>query len=215
MGLAAAVHYLTLVVDDVLHGQCRRYHLATRSIVIELAAGQWKNLHTQRAQFVVGNLRIRAQSAAKFAVQIVLYDIVAALGTFHQQFDSTVAEQPHTDVCKVEMVLKQIVKCLHRRLLKHTLEHRRRAAVGNKDTMVGGHRRVEPQAIAHHIGIRHGRQLLGGTYIDVATHYHSVDALGRKIHQTLVERQLQVEQCLAESLASFPAEHRYGREYLS
>ena len=43
--LAPVVHYLPLVVDNVLYGLHRRNHLAARAEVVELTAGQRHHGH--------------------------------------------------------------------------------------------------------------------------------------------------------------------------
>ncbi len=215
MGLAAVVHYLTLVIDYILYGKSRRNHLAARAVVVKLASRQGQNGHAQRAQLVVDDLRIGAERTPEIGIQVVFGDILTTAGALHEQADGTVAEHPHAYVGKVKTCLQKVVKFGYARFLEHSLQHRGRLAVADEHTVVGGDGRIEPQAVAHHVGIGHGRQLLGSAYIYVAAYNHRMDIVGREAHQTLIQRKLQVEQRLRKALSALPSEHGNGCKYLT
>ena len=84
------------------------------------------------------------------------------------------------------MRAKQFLQFLDRWLLQHLFENRGSAAVGDEYPVVLGYRGVEPQAIAHHVGIWHRRQLFGGADIHIAAHNHRVDIIRGERHQSLV-----------------------------
>ena len=115
------------------------------------------------------------------------------------------------------MALLQLLQLLHTGFLQHPLQHLRRLPVGHEHAVMAGHGSVEPQPIAHHVGLRHRRQLRPTALADehVATHHHRVQPLGGLFHDLLIEWQLQREQILAKTLASLPSEHGDGRQNLS
>ena len=141
-----------------------------------------------------------AQGTAELGVEVVFFDgelsRPGVLGAFHQQLDSAVAEQPDANIGQVEMVFQQFRQALSIRLLQHHLQHIRRTTVTDKNTVVLGNRGVEPQAIAHHIGIGDSANALCCADIHIATDYHGGQSLRGLRHHTLVEGQLQVEQGL-------------------
>ena len=53
MRLAVMMHDVTLVVDNVLNGHRRGYHLPGRAEMIELATLQWNNGYRQVTQLGV------------------------------------------------------------------------------------------------------------------------------------------------------------------
>jgi hypothetical protein len=146
VGLAAVVHYLTLVIDYILYGKSRRNHLAARAVVVKLASRQGQNGHAQRAQLVVDDLRIGAERTPEIGIQVVFGDILTTAGALHEQADGTVAEHPHAYVGKVKTCLQKVVKFGYARFLEHSLQHRGRLAVADEHTVVGGDGRIEPQA---------------------------------------------------------------------
>ena len=81
--------------------------------------------------------------------------------------------------------------------------------------MIFGYRGIEPQTITDDISLRDRLQGLGGTNQHIATHHHRVDSLWRQSHHLLVKRQLQTQQILRESLASFPTKHWNRHEHLT
>ena len=113
------------------------------------------------------------------------------------------------------MLLLQLAQRLHRRFLQHLLQHGGGLSVTDEDAVILGRRGGQPQPVAHHVGLRHGLQRLGGADIDVAADHHRMDIAGGHSHQPLVERQLQVEQRLTEPLPPLPAEHRDRHQYLA
>ena len=113
------------------------------------------------------------------------------------------------------MLLQQFRQPLCTRLLQHHLQHIGCTAVADKHTMILGDRGVEPQAVAHHVGIGNGAYALCCADIYVAADYHRGQPVGSLRHHSLIERQLQVEQGLCQPLSAFPAEHRNGCQYLA
>ena len=69
-----------------------------------------------------------------------------------------VAEQPHADVGEIEVVALQLLQSVGAGLLQHLLQHLWRVPVGDEHPMIAGHAGIEPQPVAHHIGLRHWRQ---------------------------------------------------------
>ena len=81
--------------------------------------------------------------------------------------------------------------------------------------MVLGNGRIQPQSVAYHVRIRYLPDALSSPDIDVPADYHGRQPVRSLSHHTLIERQLQVEQCLRQLLSPFPAEHGYGSQYLA
>ena len=117
-------------------------------------------------------------------------------GVVGEHLDGLVRQEPYADVGEVEMVFLQSVERVDRWLLQHTLERRGVFAGAHKHAMILGNLRSKPQAIAHHVGLGDGLQGLGGANIHVTAHNHRAKALGRTVHDALVERQLQLQEVL-------------------
>ena len=88
-------------------------------------------------------------------------------------------------------------------------------AVTDEDTMILGDGGIEPQAVAHHVGVRNLSDALCCADIHVAADYHRMEARRSLLHDALIERQLQVEQRLRQALAALPAEHGDRCQYLA
>ena len=205
------MHNLALVVDEVLQRQRRADHLTTGAEVVELTARQGQYGHAELSQFRVVDERVGAQRTAELAIEVVL----AIAAFLHQQLHSPIGEQPHADVGQVVVVALQLIQRLDAGFLQHLFQHVGRLAATDEDAVVRGTRGVEPQSVAHHVGLGNGLQLSRGPYVDVAADHHRVDALRSHRHQPFVERQLQVKQRLVNALPALPAEHGYGHEHLS
>ena len=81
--------------------------------------------------------------------------------------------------------------------------------------MVLGQRRVNPQAVAHHVGFGDGLQRLRRTDVDVATGNEGVKPFGSLLHNALVEGQLRREQVLPQPLSLGPTEDGDGGQHLA
>ena len=76
--------------------------------------------------------------------------------------------------------------------------------------------RAEPQTVAYDVRILGYRlQRFGGAYVHVAAHYHRVQTAWGGVHDALVERHLQRQQVLVQTLSAFPAEHWQRCKYLA
>ena len=134
---------------------------------------------------------------------------------FSEQCYCPVAQYPYSYVCKVKASLQQLTECLHRGLLQHFFQYRGRLPVAHEHSVVACHRGIEPQSVAHHIGLGNGGECSFGTDEHVAAHYHGVHIARHRCHQLLIQWQLQVEQGLRQALSALPSEHRHGCEHLS
>ena len=110
--LAVVVHYLPLVVHDVLYVDHRRQQFVRCSEVVELAAGQWQYRHSQVANLLVLNTRVGAKCATEGSVEVVvvnlaLLDVAIGYRVAHKGAHGTVGQYPYADVGKVEVVGKQ------------------------------------------------------------------------------------------------------------
>ena len=215
--LTVVVHDVALVVDDILNSQRRGNHLARGSEMVELATRQRHDGYRQRLQLRVVDGRLSAQGAAEIGVQVIFADASppSIHRPPHEQLHGTVAEQPDADVRQVEMVLLQFGQPLDAGLLQHLLQHAGRPAVADEDTMILGNGGVEPQAIAHHVGLGNLSYALGSTDIDVAADNHRCQTLRSLFHQSFVERQLQVEERLRQLLSTLPAEYGNRCQHLA
>ncbi len=188
--LERVVHYFALVVYPVLDGQHRRHYLVGRTEVVELSARQGQYGHTESAHLGVVHGRLGTQTAAKLAIQVIVYHAPSLGRTAHEHLDSAVRQQPHAYIGQVEMLFLQLPQCLYRRFLEHTLQPGGRLMRGHKDTVVLGYLGAQPQAIAHHVDIGDGLQGLGGPYVHIAAHYHGTQGCRGLVHNMLIERHL-------------------------
>ena len=113
------------------------------------------------------------------------------------------------------MVLEQLAQHGWRGLLQHALQLRGPLPRGDKHAVVLGNLGAQPQPVAHHVGLGDGLQGLCGADIDVAAHHHGVQPGRCSRHDSLVERQLQLQQVLRKPLSALPAEHGQGGENLA
>ena len=113
------------------------------------------------------------------------------------------------------MICQQVGQLFRRWFLQHLLQHVGRTSVADEHSMMAGYRGVEPQAIAHHVGIGNIANTLSSPDIDVATDNHRGQTPWRLFHHALVEWQLQVKQRLRQALTTFPAEHGDGGQHLT
>ena len=216
MWLAVVVHNESLVGHHILEFHGRGDHLARRTKMIEGTTRQGHDGHRKTAQLRVVNQRIRAQRATKLIIEIIRLQLrLIGPTAFHEQTDSTVAENPYADIRQVIMLLLKFLQFLNTGLLEHLLQHLRRATVGHKDAMILGHAGIQPQTITHHVCLRHRRQGLSGGDEHIATNNHGIQAVGRLRHHLFIERQLQGQEILRQTLSPLPSEHRDGREYLA
>ena len=213
MRLQRMVHYLALVVHEVLYGKRGRYYFMARAEMIELATRQRQHSHGELRQFGVVDDGVSAQTAPEFGIQVVVLHRAVGVHRFlHEQPYRPVGQQPDADVGEVEMRIEEFAELLHRRFLEHALHHAGCLAARHEHAVVFGYLCAEPQPVAHHVGIGHRAEGLGGTDIHVAAHYHRVQAFRRSIHYALVERNLEREEVLRQPLSPLPPEHRHGGE---
>ena len=197
MGFAVDMHDLTLVVHKILQTQRRGNHLTRCAEMIELAPSQRQDGHLQGGYLIIGLRGVSAQGTAELGIKIVFLEIIrGTLAPLHQQFNGLIAEQPHTDIRQIEMILLQLSKCLYRWFLEHLLQHRRCTAIADEHPMILCHRGIEPEAIAHHISIRDRLKGLGSADKHIATHHHRMQTFRRSRHHLLVQRQLHTHQIL-------------------
>ena len=221
MWLAVVVHNLALVVHNVLYGEHRREQLVRCAEMVELATWQRQYHGLQCVYRLVLHARLVAESAAELAVHVVVHHLdrgyVRSVGrTLHEHFHGAVGENPYTDVGEVEVVGEQCGECLHRRLLKHTLQLGWLFARTDEHAVVLRYLRAEPQTVAYDVRILGYRlQRFGGAYVHVAAHYHRVQTAWGDVHDALVERHLQRQQVLVQTLSAFPAEHWQRCKYLA
>ena len=141
--------------------------------------------------------------------------IVGRRTALHEQAHGTVTEQPHSDISQIEMVVLQLLELTDGGFLQHTLQHLRRTAVADEDAMMAGHRGVEPDAIADDVGLRDWRQWLRGADEDIAADHHRVEPAGGRLHDVLIEGQLERQQVLRKSLSALPSEDGDGCQDLA
>ena len=224
--LDALVHYHTLVDDAVLHGECRTDHLAACAIMMKFASRQRQDSHFQCIQFRVCDLWVLAQGESEVRIEVIELDgrridtihhilLFGTEASVHEQTQCFVRQYPYTDVHQEEMLLHELTECLYRWFLQHVVELVGVVTSRHEDSVVLGKRRIDPQAVTHHIGIRNVLKRCIGTYIHVATHNHRLEPFGSFLHNLVVERQLQVEQVLRQFLSAFPSEHGDRSEYLA
>ena len=221
--LAVVVHDVALVVDHILDGHRRRDHLTRRAEVVERSSGQGYDGHGQLAQLRVVDGGMRTQRTTELGIEVVLLQErrspcgrnAGRSAALFQQLHGPVGEQPDADVGQVEMVLQQLRQLFRSRLLQHLLQHTGCPSVAHEDAVVPGDSGIEPQAVAHHVGIGYSIQPLCRTDVDIAADYHRGQPGGSLLHDALIERQLQVEQRLRKLLAALPPEHGYGGQYLA
>ena len=192
MWLTVMVHDVTLVVHHILDSYRRGYHLPRGTIVIERSPCQRHNSHCQFVQFRVVNGRMCAQRTTKLRIQVIFVYLCAPgiHRTFHQQLHSTVAQQPDADISQIEVVLQQRSQRFGTGFLEHHLQNVGCTLVTDKHPVVFGDRRIQPQAVANHIGIGNLSDALGSPDIYITADYHCRQPVWSLCHHTLVERQL-------------------------
>ena len=132
--------------------------------VVELATGERQNCNLQVCHFRIGNGWIGAESATELSVHVVgcdrtFGDMTFGSGMLHEYLYSTVAEYPHTDICKIEVVGSERSQSLNRRFLKHTLKLCRLFACRHEHAMILGGFGSEPQSVAYNVSpFRYGWQ---------------------------------------------------------
>ena len=84
------------------------------------------------------------------------------------------------------MLLHQLSESLDRRFLQHVVELVGVVATRHEDAMVLGKRRIDPQTVAHHIGIWNVLQRSIGTDIYVATHNHGGESGWSLLHYLVI-----------------------------
>ena len=124
--------------------------------MVEFATGERQNCNLQVCHFCIGNGWIGAESATELSVHVVgcdrtFGDMTFGSGMLHEHLYGTVAEYPHTDVGKIEVVGSERSQCLYRRLLKHTLKLCRLFACRHEHAMILGGFGSEPQSVAHYV----------------------------------------------------------------
>ena len=210
MGFAVDMHDLALIVYKVLQAQRRGNHLTRGAEVIELPTCQGQNGHFQGGYLIVGLRGVCAQGTAELRVEVVFF-----LTALYQQGNGLITEEPDTDIRQIEMILLKLSERLYRGFLEHLLQHRGRLAIADEHPVILRHRGIEPETIAHHIGIGNRLQGLGGPDEDIATDHHRMQALRRSSHHLLIQRQLHTHQVLREFLTPFPTEHRQRHQHLT
>ena len=129
MGLTTMMKNLPLVVDKVLYGECRRDDLTRSAKMIELSTRQRKDGNAELRELLIAEGGVGAKTASEVGVEVVGSDTHPRTlpcreeGFLHQQLNGAVAKQPHADIGKVEVVVKQFVECLDRRFLQHAFQH--------------------------------------------------------------------------------------------
>src|SRR5574344_2617662 len=92
--------------------------------------------------------------------------------------------------------------------LQHEVKHIGCLSVHEIHAMILGKRRIYPQTKAHHISIGYCLQRTCGPNEDVARNNKRVEVFWGFTHDVLIERQLEVKQCLIYLLPPYPPKHR-------
>ena len=66
------MHYLALVVHEVLYGERGGDYLMARSIMVELSARQRQYSYTKLRQVFVGHSGVGAEGTAEFGIHVVV-----------------------------------------------------------------------------------------------------------------------------------------------
>ncbi len=183
--------------------------------MIKLTTFQRYDGHLQAFQFRVVYHRIRTQGTSEFTIQVIFRNLIILHTALLEQCQCAVAEYPHADVCEIIVCLQEFIQLLHTWFLKHLLQQLRLLSATHKHTMVLGDVRIEPQSVAHHIGIGYRLQGLCGTYQHITAHNHGIQSVRGDAHHLLIERQLQGEQVLTEPLSPLPSEYGNRRQNLA
>ena len=218
MGFAIDMHNLTLIVHEVLQAQRGGNHLTRRTEMIELTTSQREDGHLQRRHLFIGLRGVCAEGTAKLGIEVVFSQtcIISLTGAaLRKKCYGLVAKKPHTNISQIEMVFLQFGERLHRRFLKHLLEHSGRTAIADEHAMILRHRGIEPETIAHHIGIGDGLQRLSGPDEYIATDHHRMQTFRSSSHHLLIKRQLNAHQILRKLLSPLPSEYGQGHQHLA
>ena len=113
------------------------------------------------------------------------------------------------------MSLHYLSKFLDRRFLQHALEHIGSLTPAHEYAVILCKRRVYPHSVADNISLGNWLQALCRAHIHIAARYERVIAVGRNVHHLFVERKLERQQILPQTLSFSPAEHRNRRKNLS
>ena len=210
MRLHLMVHDLTLIDNDILYIQRRGKQFAAGAIMIELTTRQRQDSYAQLIEFLVDNARIFTQCKTKLGIHIVEREFAIFVRTVHQEFYGTVAQQPDTDVHQEKMGFHQVAQFLDGRLLKHEVELVGIAAGGHEHTVVLCQVGIDPQTIAHDIGLGDVLQRFAGADIDIATGNQCMQFVRSLLHNPFVQRKLQGQQVLRQALSPRPTKDGYG-----
>ena len=86
------MHYLPLVIYDILYGDSRGYHLTACTEMIELSTWQRQYCHRERAEFVVVNNRVGSEGATEFRIQVILDNLSISLGVLYKSLHRSVGQ---------------------------------------------------------------------------------------------------------------------------
>ena len=205
-----------LVFHHVLERGRGADHLGSGAEMIEFAAREWENGHSEAAQFFIVGGGVRAEGATKLRIEIVGHAVAAfAERTAAQERNGAVAQQPDAQVHERQVGGGQLVLLFDARFLEHEVQTLGMVAVHEEHAVIARRSGIGPQAVAHHIGFGHRQEGLGGANIDVAAGHEGAQAVGSGSHDAFVERKLEREERLVEALAACPTKHGDGQQHLA
>ena len=215
-GFYAFVHYLPLVVHEVLYPASRRYEFPACAVMVEFASGQRHYGYGQSVYIFVGNLGVFAQSFAEVRIKVVKHPFAVFVIAFvPQDRYSLVAQQPDAYVHEEEITFGQFVELLYAWFLQHEGQSVGRIPVGNEHAVPCGEGGIYPESVAHHVGMGDRGKFFCGSDIYVSACHECMYGVGGFFHYLLIQWYLQRQQVLSQLLSSFPTEYRYGGQYLA
>ena len=205
-----------LVFHHVLERGGRTDHLGGGAEVVEFSAREGEHGHGEFAQVFIDGGGMRAEGTTELRIEVVGHAAaVFAERAAAQERNGAVAQQPDAQIHERQVGGGQFVLALDARFLEHEVELLRMVTMHEEHAVIARRCGVGPQAVAHHIGLRHRQEGLGGANIDVAARHQRAQAVGSGRHDALIERKLEREQGLVEALPAGPAKHGDGQQHLA
>ena len=155
------------------------------------------------------------QCQTEIGIHVIERKLSFLVRTLYQQFYSLIAQQPDTDVHQEQMGLHQLTEFFHRWFLKHKVQLVRCSTGRHEYPVVLRQVRVYPQAIANDIRFGNLLQRFAGTNTHIATGNQGMQRIGSIPQDFLIQRELQRQEVLRQSLATCPTEDWNRRQDLS
>ena len=129
--------------------------------MIELPVLERHYRHRKSRELRIVGYRIPSERAAEFRIEVIALDLsVGSCRALPQEIHSPVAQQPQSDIHQIIMSAAYFVELLDRRFLKHEIKCAACLAVARYtvNTVILSQGGIYPNAEAHHVGFRDGRQ---------------------------------------------------------